>query len=64
MPEQLLSPQSIETYARAIRAFLGYLHREGLIDQNPIQNAKMPKVPKNVVPTFSEREIEVLLAAS
>jgi len=59
---QKLSPQSIETYARAIRAFFGYLHREGLIEQNPMQKVRMPRVPKKVVPTFSVKEIEQLLS--
>jgi len=45
-----LSPQSIETYARAIRAFFGYLHHEGFIETNPMGKVKMPKVPEMVVP--------------
>ena len=62
-PQQVkLSPQSVETYARAIRAFFGYLHREGFIEANPMAGVKMPKVPETVVPTFSEKEIEKLLA--
>ena len=50
------------TYASAIRAFFGYLHREELIDHNPMQKVKMPKVPKKVVPTFSQNEIEKSLS--
>ena len=62
-PQQAkVSPQSIETYCRAIRAFFGYLYREGFIDANPMEKVKMPKVPETVVPTFSEKEIEKLLA--
>jgi integrase/recombinase XerD len=57
-----LSPQTIETYARAIRAFLGYLCREGFIDTNPMEKVRMPKVPKKVVPTFSEKELARLLS--
>ena len=57
-----LSPQGIETYARAVRAFFGYLYREGLIEQNPMSKVKMPRVPKTVVPTFSAKEVEKLLA--
>ena len=60
--EEKLSPQSIETYARAIRAFFGFLHREELIESNPMQKVKMPKVPIKVVPTFSQQEVETLLA--
>ena len=62
-PQQAkLSPQSIETYARAIRAFFGFLHREGFIESNPMEKVKMPKVPEILVPTFSQKEIEKLLA--
>jgi len=57
-----LSEQSIETYARAVRAFFGYLHREEMIDHNPMSKVKMPRVPEKVVPTFSEREVERLLS--
>jgi len=60
--KEKLSPQSIETYARAIRAFFSNLHREELIDNNPMEKVKMPKVPQKVVPTFGEKEIHRLLA--
>ncbi|MCK4723550.1 MAG: tyrosine-type recombinase/integrase [Dehalococcoidia bacterium] len=62
-PQQAkLSPQSIETYARAIRAFFGFLYREGFAETNPMEKVKMPKVPETIVPTFSQKEIEKLLA--
>ena len=62
-PQQAkLSPQSIETYCRAIRAFFGFLQREGFIESNPMAKVKMPKVPETVVPTFTEKEVERLLA--
>jgi len=44
--KEKLSPQSIETYARAIRAFFSNLHREELIDNNPMEKVKMPRAPK------------------
>jgi integrase/recombinase XerD len=56
-----LTDQTIQTYARAIRAFFGYLHREEMIDRNPMLKVKMPRVTKKVVPTFSDKEIERLL---
>jgi len=62
-PQQAkLSPQSIETYCRAITAFFGFLKREDFIDNNPMAMVKMPKVPETVIPTFSEKEVERLLA--
>ena len=60
-PEKL-SAQAIETYARAIRAFFGFLYQEELIEHNPMQKVKMPRVPKKVVPTHSEKEIVRLLS--
>jgi integrase/recombinase XerD len=33
-----------------------------MINHNPMQKVKMPKVPKVAVPTFSQKEIETLLA--
>jgi site-specific recombinase XerD len=62
-PQQVkLSPQSIETYCRGIRAFFGFLTREGFIENNVMAKVKMPKVPDIVIPTFSEKELEKLLA--
>jgi len=62
-PQQAkLSSQSIETYCRAIRAFFGFLKREGFIANNVMAKVKMPKVPEIVIPTFSEKEIAKLLA--
>ena len=57
-----LSAQSIETYCRAIKAFFGFLKREGFIESNAIAKVKLPKVPEVVIPTFSEKELEKLLA--
>ncbi len=57
-----ISARSIETYARAIRAFFSYLYREEMVDKNPMQKVKMPKVHKLVVPTFTQKEIEILLS--
>ncbi len=62
-PQQAkLSAQSIETYCRAIRAFFGFLKREGFVEDNVMAKVKMPKVPEKVIPTFTEKEIEKLLA--
>jgi site-specific recombinase XerD len=59
--EATISLQFIQTYARAVRAFFGFLHREGFIKRNPMEKVKMPKVPYKVVPTFSGHDVEKLL---
>ncbi|MBI2847144.1 MAG: tyrosine-type recombinase/integrase [Chloroflexi bacterium] len=56
-----LAPHSIQTYCRAVRAFFGYLYREGFVEANPMEKVKMPKVPETIVPTLSEKEVERLL---
>ncbi len=60
--QKKISARSIETYARAIRAFFSYLYREEMIDKNPMQKVKMPRVPRIAVPTFSQKEVEMLLS--
>jgi integrase/recombinase XerD len=57
-----LSPQSILTYCRGVTAFFSFLHHEGFIQTNPMEKVKVPKVPETIVPTFTEKEIEKLLA--
>ena len=59
--EDRISPQSIETYCRAVRAFFGFLKREELITRNLMEKVKIPKVPKKIVPTFSDKDLETML---
>jgi len=60
--ERGLSPDSIASYVRAIKSFFSFLEREGLMAENPIKKVKTPKTPRKVMPTFSEQDIEKLLA--
>lgn len=60
--QEKLSSQTINTYCRAIRAFFGYLHREDLIEANPMQGIRIPKAMQKVAPTLSESELEKLLS--
>ena len=57
-----LSPDSINNYARGVHAFYGFLAGQGMIDTNPLEKVKIPKAPERVVPTFSVRQSETLLA--
>lgn len=50
-----LSPQSVETYSRAVKTFFSFLKRD------PMANIKMPKVPETIIPTLSEKEVQKLL---
>jgi len=44
-----LSPFSIQGHARAIKAFWGWLFREGLIGENPLAKFPLPKVPPKII---------------
>jgi len=57
-----LSSYSIDTYARAIRAFFGHLASEGYLEANPMLKVRMPKVLEKEVPTFTAQQCESLLA--
>jgi len=62
-PQQAkLSPETIANYGRAVKNFFGFLQREGFIETNPMERVKLPKVPETIVPTFSQKEVERLLA--
>jgi hypothetical protein len=58
---ECVSPTSVQTYARGIRAFFGHLASEDLLPINPMQKVKTPKVPTKAVPTFNADEVERLL---
>ncbi|MFC1930173.1 tyrosine-type recombinase/integrase [Chloroflexota bacterium] len=59
--ERSLSPHSVNTYLRSIRAFWSWLEEEDIIATNPFDRVKVPKAPRKVVATFSEAQIRDLL---
>ena len=58
-----LSKHTVNCYLRSIRAFWSWLIREGIVDASPFERVKVPGVPRKVVPTFSEAQLQALLAA-
>ena len=58
-----LADNTVHRHARAVRTFMNFLEREGLIDDNPMRKVAMPKLEKKVLPPFSREEVEALLAA-
>jgi site-specific recombinase XerD len=61
--DEIVSPVSVQTYVRGIKAFFGYLATDELIPKNVMLKVKTPRVPVMAVPTFTESEIERLLKA-
>ena len=56
-----LSGHTINCYLRSIRAFWSWLVSEEIIEANPLSRVKIPKPPKKVIVTFSDRQLEQLL---
>lgn len=59
---RLLSGYTINTYMRSIRAFWSWLAVEGIIEENPFSQLKIPKAPQKVIPTFSDEQVKALFA--
>lgn len=61
--ERGLADNTVHNHMRAVRAFFRYLVREGSIVRNPMENVKMPRLEKKILPAFTEDEIGRLLKA-
>jgi integrase/recombinase XerD len=59
--KEKLSPQSVNTYCRGIKAFFSFLSREGFMEINSMEKVKLPKLPELVIPTLTQKEVEKLL---
>ncbi len=56
-----LSAQTIQGYARTLKAFFSWATMEGYLAHNPTQLLKIPKAPKTIIQTFSDDQIHRLL---
>jgi len=61
-PTDKLSPYSVQGHVRAIKAFWGWLQREGYIDNNPLTKFTLPKVPDKPVQVLTTQQIRTLLS--
>ncbi len=61
--DEPLSAATVHGHVRTIRAFFSWLTAEGIIDSNPAQALKPPKVPRKVVSTLSDAEINAILSS-
>lgn len=57
-----LSPQTVQGYARVIKAFFSWANREGFIDENPASRVKIPRAPQTIVPTLNESQVRRFLS--
>ncbi len=57
------SPYYQHQHARVVKAFLGFLVREGVLTASPMQGMRMPKLPKEVLEPFGPGDVARLLDA-
>jgi integrase/recombinase XerC/integrase/recombinase XerD len=57
-----LSPVSVQTYVRGIRAFFSWLHREGYTEENVLASLKLPKAPRKLIDVLTDEELARILA--
>ena len=50
-------------HARAIRAWLKFCVRDELIDTNPFDKVRMPRLPKKILPALTPEEVRTVLDA-
>ncbi|MDT3700186.1 MAG: tyrosine-type recombinase/integrase [Thermincola sp.] len=53
-----LSSKSIQTYLRAIKAWIRWMAEEGYVDSEVATSIKLPKAARNVIEILSDEEIE------
>jgi len=58
-----LSPHTVNSYLRSVRAFWSWLEGEGIIIDNPFERIRIPRAPGKVMPTFSNSQLNSLFAA-
>ncbi len=61
MQEQGLSPQTIHGTARALKTVFRFAVREGLLDVTPMEQVRMPQLPKRILPALEPAEARALL---
>ena len=58
-----LSKHTINCYLRSVRAFWSWLLREGIVETSPFAKVRLPGVPRKVVLTFSDLQLEAFFSA-
>jgi site-specific recombinase XerD len=54
---EILSTATVHGHIRTLRAFFGWLVREGILETNIAKDLKPPKIAKKIVSTLSDEEI-------
>ena len=57
-----LSPFTIQDHVRTVKAYWGWLLREGYIDKNPLGRFPLPSVPKIILKIITPELFEIILS--
>jgi integrase/recombinase XerD len=60
---QGLAPNTVHGYAQVLKTLCRLGHRLGYIPEDITTGFQLPRVPKTIVPTFSNEQLQALLAA-
>src|SRR5262249_4476265 len=58
-----LSPRSVGDHVRCVKTFFHWCYKEELIVKNPADRLESPKVDEEVIDTFTEEQIEQMMAS-
>lgn len=58
-----LAPTTVSIRLRAIRAFFNFLVRDGLLEESPMKNVPIPKVPRQFLRVLTPDQVVALLKA-
>ena len=61
--DQGLAPTTVSIRLRAIRAFFNFLVRDGLLEESPMKNVPIPKVPRQFPRVLAPEQVVALLRA-
>lgn len=59
-----LTSVSVQTYIRALRAFLTWLFREGYLSEDISDKLRLPKAERKVIDILTDVEVQILLRAA
>jgi len=58
---KIMSASSVTTLISVWKVFFNWCSREELIEKNPVTRLEFPKVPKKVIPSFSDVQIQSMV---
>ena len=58
-----LKAHSVHAAARSVRAFCSFMKVEDLLPSNPMRKVRMPRLPKEIPPAFSQDDVNKLITA-